>query len=201
LTVALTTAFVAILLLLHLLEPEFNVGHMISEYQLGEHGWLMSLAFFCLGAASLSLFVALKSQVLVHCGRAGRWGLASVGVAYFGAGIFRPLPPPAITAYLHGLFGLIVILGSPIVFTSIGRGIGRVGKGSAAAGLSPWATTTTWVGLLLFVASIPISPLVGTTSPLALASVFNRLMMCAYCTWYIRVARHVLEKRPAVQRP
>jgi hypothetical protein len=46
-------AFLAILSVLHVLEPEFNPPHLISEYQLGRFGWLMSLAFFCLGAASL----------------------------------------------------------------------------------------------------------------------------------------------------
>jgi hypothetical protein len=173
---------------------------MISEYQLGDHGWLMSLAFFCLGAASLSLFAALKSTVLVHCGRTGRWGIVAVAVAYFGAGIFPPSPPPATAGYLHGLFGLIVIFGSPIVFTSIHRGIGRVSEGSVAAGPTPWATAIVWVGFLLFVASIPVSPLVGTRSPLAFASIVNRLMIVAYCIWLIIVAMHAPEKRTAVQR-
>jgi hypothetical protein len=31
--------------MLHVLEPEFNPPHLISEYQLGRFGWLMSLAF------------------------------------------------------------------------------------------------------------------------------------------------------------
>ena len=60
LAIGLCAAFLAILSLLHVLEPEFNPPHLISEYQLGRFGWLMSLAFFCLGAASLAVFAAAR---------------------------------------------------------------------------------------------------------------------------------------------
>lgn len=47
-TVVLSVTFLAILFLLHFLEPEFDPSwQMISEYQLGRYGWTMSLAFFC----------------------------------------------------------------------------------------------------------------------------------------------------------
>jgi DJ-1/PfpI family len=51
LAIGLCVAFLAILSELHVLEPEFNPPHLISEYQLGPFGWLMALAFFYLGAA------------------------------------------------------------------------------------------------------------------------------------------------------
>jgi hypothetical protein len=53
LAIGLCVAFLAILSVLHVLEPEFNPPHLISEYQLGHFGWLIALAFFCLGARSL----------------------------------------------------------------------------------------------------------------------------------------------------
>ena len=62
LAIGLCVAFLAILSVLHVLEPEFNPPHLISEYQLGRFGWLMSLAFFCLGAASLALFAAARQD-------------------------------------------------------------------------------------------------------------------------------------------
>src|SRR5262245_37070264 len=68
------------------MEPEFNPPHLISEYQLGHLGWLMSHAFFCLGAASLALFAA--AQKATGPSRFGTWGLMIIGVAYFCAGIF-----------------------------------------------------------------------------------------------------------------
>ena len=60
LAIGLCVACVAILIALHLLEPEFNPPHLVSEYQLGRFGWLMSLVFFCLGAASFALFVGKR---------------------------------------------------------------------------------------------------------------------------------------------
>jgi hypothetical protein len=75
-------AFVAILAALHVLEPEFNAGgHLISGYELGNYGWLMSLAFFCLGgasfSASFSLCYAIKNDLLIMGGRVGTWWCSS----------------------------------------------------------------------------------------------------------------------------
>lgn len=45
--VVLSSAFLTILFLLHLLEPEFDPAwRLISEYELGRYGWMMTLAFF-----------------------------------------------------------------------------------------------------------------------------------------------------------
>src|SRR5262245_52233571 len=41
LSFGLSVAFLALLAVLHVLEPEFNSGHLISEYQLGKYGCLM----------------------------------------------------------------------------------------------------------------------------------------------------------------
>src|SRR5262245_58400585 len=77
LTIGLGVAFLAILLLLHVLEPEFNPPHVISEYQLGRFGWLMSLAFVCLGAASLALFPAARQQIRTERDASGPGGYLS----------------------------------------------------------------------------------------------------------------------------
>src|SRR5262245_58506303 len=85
-------AFVCILSLLHVWEPEYNPPHLISEYQLGRLGWLMSLAFFCLGAASIALFAAARQRIHTTRGYFGTWGLLIIGVAYVVGGIFPPDP-------------------------------------------------------------------------------------------------------------
>jgi Protein of unknown function (DUF998) len=92
LAIGLCAAFLAILSLLHVLEPEFNPPHLISEYQLGRFGWLMSVAFFCLGAAGLALFGAARQETDSKLGRFGAWGLLIISVAYFLAGTFPPDP-------------------------------------------------------------------------------------------------------------
>src|SRR5262245_56971265 len=62
--IGLSVAFLCILSLLHVWEPEYNPPHLISEYQLGRFGWLMSLAFFCLGAASIALFASARHTII-----------------------------------------------------------------------------------------------------------------------------------------
>jgi hypothetical protein len=84
LAIGLCIAFLANLSLLHVLEPKFNPPHLISEYQLGRFGWLMSLAFFNLGVASLALFAAARRDIHSKPGRFG-----SLRVAYHRHRLFR----------------------------------------------------------------------------------------------------------------
>jgi hypothetical protein len=77
-----SAAFVLLLALMHLLEPEFDpTWRFISEYQLGAWGPLMSAAFLCLGVSATCLVVALASQVR----SVGGWiGIALLGVSAAG---------------------------------------------------------------------------------------------------------------------
>ena len=88
LAVVLPAISLALLVALHALEPEFNPPHLISEYELGRLGWLMSLAFFCLGAGSLLLARTLRGDLQTKGGRMGLGWLALVGIAYVGALMF-----------------------------------------------------------------------------------------------------------------
>jgi hypothetical protein len=55
LSLGLVAMFLGLLAALPVLEPEFNSGHLISEYQLGRHGWMMSLAFCAFGIGVMLL--------------------------------------------------------------------------------------------------------------------------------------------------
>src|SRR5262245_31056937 len=125
LSLALSVLFLALLAMLHVLEPEFNSGHMISEYQLGDYGVLMSLAFCLLGASAALLALSLGPWLRTRGGQVGWWGLLAVAAAFFIAGVFPPVQTPVLVGYLHGIAGLVVIFGSPITFSLIGRGLAR----------------------------------------------------------------------------
>src|SRR4030095_3784614 len=150
LAIGLCVAFLVILSVLHLLEPEFNPPHLISEYQLGRFGWLMSLAFFCLGAASLALFAVARQGIHTRSGRFGTWGLLIIGVAYFCAAIFSPDPKWFVGSLLHGIGGLIVIFGSPMVFSLIAKGLMRSEASATAARPLIWTAALRWLSLSLF---------------------------------------------------
>jgi hypothetical membrane protein len=87
--------FVIILIVLHILEPEFDPRYrFMSEYALGDYGWLMTTTFFALGLAPLA--VALGLQNVYQSSRSIRIGLGLLVVAgmfIWLAGIFRDSIP------------------------------------------------------------------------------------------------------------
>ena len=190
LAIGLCVAFLAILSVLHVLEPEFNPPHLISEYQLGRFGWLMSLAFFCLGAASLALFAPARQAIHTRSGRFGNWGLLIIGVGYFCAGIFPPDPKWFAGGLLHGIGGLVVIFGSPMVFTLVSKGFARNEASATAARPLIWTAALTWLSLSLFCGSIiafggaPRSDgiVVGWT---------NQILITSFVLWFLVAAFHV----------
>jgi Protein of unknown function (DUF998) len=55
------SVFVAVILALHGLQPNLNPAeHTISEYSLGNYGWLMRAAFFVLGVGTLATAASLR---------------------------------------------------------------------------------------------------------------------------------------------
>jgi hypothetical protein len=81
LSLGLVATFLGLLASLHFLEPEFNSGHLISEYQLGSHGWIMSLAFCAFGIGAMLLAQVIAPQLSTRSGRLGLRGLWLIGAA------------------------------------------------------------------------------------------------------------------------
>jgi hypothetical protein len=64
--------FALLLAALHFIKPELDPSwHFISEYAIGEYGWIMVLAFLSLALAYVSLLVAIRSQLRTIAGRIG----------------------------------------------------------------------------------------------------------------------------------
>jgi hypothetical protein len=189
-SLGLSVAFLGLLIGLHVLEPEYNSGHLISEYQLGDYGFLMSLAFCLLGTNASLLAFALKPRLRTRGGRLGWWGLHLIGAGFFLGGVFPPVKTPIIIGYLHGIAGLVAIFGSPIAFTLIGRSLAR----SQGRFLSPrrlrWATLVAWTGLLFFLVSLFFVSLSGQLDiPLPRwVSLANRFLIVTYCIWFMAAA-------------
>jgi Protein of unknown function (DUF998) len=87
--------FVVVLIVLHILEPEFDPRfRFMSEYALGDYGWLMTTAFFALGLAPLAAAIGLQN--VYESSRSIRLGLGLLVVAamfIWLAGIFRDSIP------------------------------------------------------------------------------------------------------------
>ena len=200
--VVLSVTFLAILFLLHFLEPEFDPAwRLISEYELGRHGWMMTLAFFCWGGSVLALLVSLWPSLGTMGGIIGRWWLLVIGVALFGAGIFKPNAitdnTPSAVNNLHLLAGAIVILTFPIAASLVAGSLARNQGWATARRRLLWATLLVWFGQLAFFGSIIISnainPSAGRVGPEVLLGWPNRFMVVAYHIWLIIVALRVTQ--------
>jgi hypothetical protein len=189
LAIGLCLAFLTILSVLHLLEPGSTRLISSANTSWARFGWLMSLAFFCLGAASFALFAAARQEMHTRPGRFGIWGLPVIGVAYFCGGIFLPDPKWFVGSLLHGLGGLIVIFGSPFVFTLVSMGFVRNEASSTAARLLIWTATLTWLGLALFYGSAVASGVPRSDS--IVVGWTNRILITTYVLWLLSAAFHV----------
>ncbi|MGC2750279.1 MAG: hypothetical protein WA309_22925 [Pseudolabrys sp.] len=96
----------------------------------------------------------------------------------------------ALGGLLHGIGGLVVIFGSPMVFTLVSKGFARNEASATAARPLIWTATLTWLSWSLFCGSIiafggaPRSDgiVVGWT---------NRILITSFVLWFLVAAFHV----------
>ena len=189
-------AFLVLLIILHVIEPEFDPSwRLISEYELGHYGWMMSLAFISFSASIFALIVAIRSYIRTTVGRIGLFMLSIIGAALIGAAIFitDPITTPAnaftTSGNLHNLCGAIVILGFPIAITLIGRSLSVNQAWASIRRRIPWITIMVWSGLLVFYGSYIIF-MMGKSGigPDVLIGWPNRYLIVVYILWVMIVA-------------
>ncbi len=203
-SVVLVGAFLAILVLLHFLEPEFAPSwRMISEYEIGQYGWLMTIAFLCWGLGVLDLQMVLSHSLGTTGGKIGRWWLVVIGVAMMAAGVFKTNAitdnTPSLDNTIHTLCGAIVIITFPVAATLVARSLSQNPKWVRARGWLVWGTVLCWLSLLAFFGSIIISGLIhpgaGRVGPQVLLGWPNRVLVVVYSVWMIVVARYATRLR------
>lgn len=152
-TVALAVALVA---LLHWLEPEFDPSwRMLSEYSLGRYGVLMRLAFLAGGTAVIAL--AFSIALVLARSHAAAWpaslGLVLVALGPLGAAFIDtdPITTPANkmsrSGNIHAALGSLFILGFPVAATVAGI---SAGSDPAVGAVLAWASVAPWLALAWF---------------------------------------------------
>lgn len=187
--------FLVLLAALHFIKPEFDPSwRVISEYALGDYGWMMALAFLSLAVSCVGLFVAIRSQTRTIGGKIGLAFLLVAAAGLIIAAIFTTDPITAsqdeLTAHgnLHGL-GAALGTGFPIAATLIGWSLARNQAWFPARRSLLWSAGLAWIGFLVFSLSMAIMfPDDGTFGPDVLIGWPNRFMIVAYSVWLMVVA-------------
>ncbi len=150
--------FFAIVSLLHFLRPDKNLlSCFVSEYAVGNYGWLMTIAFYALGLATALLLTGL----LQSCKASATSGIA-ISIFCLGivlAGIFptdlpQALPTPG--GLMHGFAALIALFSLAVSMIAWGIVFKKTEDWKRFAKPSVFYGLISLVLLIIFIAS-PIS--------------------------------------------
>ena len=199
---AFAGGLLALLLLaaLHVLRPDLEPSsHVISEYALGLHAWLMAASFLALAAGCAGTLAVLFPRLTTTAGRAGLISMSAAAVGLTLAA-FYPMDPiatghtnPSFSGQMHGVAAMI---GNP------GFMIGAVLLTIALRRTSGWAevfvplvvaTILIWLSFAFMMTAIA-GMSEGSTDMGAIGWP-NRLLWAAYCAWVMLVVWPALKSR------
>jgi len=195
--------FVLLLAALHFIKPELDPSwHFISEYAIGDYGWMMVLAFLSLTLSYVSLVVAIRSQLRTIAGRIGLTLLLVSALGLTIAAVFTTDPITvsgnAVTTEgtLHNVGGTLGIA-MPFAAALVGWKLARSPAWSSAKRA---VLRSTGLGLVAFVASfvslgVLVSQSGGRFGPDVSVGWPNRIEMLAYCVWLMTVAWQAVRLR------
>jgi Protein of unknown function (DUF998) len=195
--------FVVLLAALHFIEGELDPSwHFISEYAIGDYGWIMVLAFLSLALSYVSLFVAIHSQLRTIAGRIGLTLLVVSALGLTIAAIFTTDPitvsEDALTTEgtLHNLGGTLG-MAMPFAAGLTGWRLARNPAWSSAKGSLIRATGLALVAFVVSFVSIGVMVLQsgGKFGPEVLVGWPNRIEIIAYSVWLMVVAWQAIRVR------
>jgi hypothetical protein len=186
LSFASSVTALVLLTTLHILSPEFDPSwRMVSEYALGDYGWVLSLMFLTWALSCVMLFFAIKSQIHTV---GGKIGLGFLLVSAVGTGMAAFFD---ISHSLHGLAFMIGIPSLPIAALLISFSLFRDPSWTSRRRSLLWAAILPWISIVLMVVMmfVGLSQSGGEFGSDVLIGWPNRLVVLAYCGWLMVAAR------------
>lgn len=190
-----------LLLILHIVKPEFEPSwRFLSEYAIGQNGWIMALCFQIWAVSYVALFAALKDVVTTRSGRIGTYLFLLIAVSLVLAGLCAQDPvtasPEELTLHgnIHGLAAMIGIPAIPIAALLVTLSLTRNNpRWALQRGPLLWLAHLTWVGLaLMALYLIWAVPRAGGFTPDVWAGWMNRLVVAIYLAWQVAMTRQIL---------
>jgi len=177
--------FVLCLAALHVLRPDLDPSwHFISDYEVGEWGWVMRVAFLSLAAGCFGALAAL----LPHArGIVGRLGLLLLLVSGSGIGL-AGLFAPSTTNTLHEIGAMLDQL--PLAALLISFSLWRSKQWQSARWTLAWSLLVLWAGMAVFIgAMVVMQPSKDKPpSPDVLVGWPSRIFIVTHAAWLIPVA-------------
>ncbi|WP_295791724.1 DUF998 domain-containing protein [Mucilaginibacter sp.] len=174
--------FLFIFTLMHFIRPDKSIaGSFVSEYAVGNYGWLMTLGFFCLATGSLCLLIGLLNSI-----KASKTAIVTLCIWCTGAFLFSifttdlPGTPPTPQGLIHGFSALIAL---------VNLGISMLAWGFTFTRNDNWLTVakTSWVfgglGIAMFI--------VFLFSPPSLRGLTERILIVWDVSWLVLVSRQL----------
>ena len=196
--------FVILLAALHIVKPDLDPSwSVVSEYALGEYGWIMTIAFLSLGICAVSLFVAIRSQVQTLGGRIGLIFLLVGAAGPILAAIFPmdPITTPAdaITTQgaIHSMGAMLsdgILIAATLLTVSLGRknpDWRTVRMPLILALILAWVAAVAFTGSMMVL--LPRNG--GQLGPNVAVGWQSRLVMLAYAAWLMTAAWSALRVR------
>lgn len=195
LALAAGAVFAVLLVALHVVKPEIDPSwRFISEYAIGNHGWIMVLALFALALGQFALFLALRPRIATLGGRIGLVCLL-VGAAGLGlAGAFTSDPitttaPSTTSGQLHALGGTLG-MGMPFAVLLVSWALARNPAWSSLRRPLLWTAGLAFLGFLVSAVSLGVllSHSAGRFGPDVPVGWPTRFEILTYDLWLMAVA-------------
>lgn len=182
---AAAAASLVLLAALHVLSPELDPSwRMVSEYALGNFGWVLALMFLTWALSCVALFFAIRSQVRTIGGKIGLVFLLAAALGMSMAAMFD------VNHNLHGLAAMIGMPSLPVAAILISVSLARNPAWTPVRRSLLWTAILTWASLVLMNVAVftGFTP-TGEPSPDAWVGWANRFLVIAYDIWLMVVAR------------
>ncbi len=199
-TIYATVAFIVILTFLHFAKPELDpTWRMVSEYAIGNYGWLMVTAFMLWALGFVSLFFAVRFQIK---NLGGKIGLVSLWISALGlviAGIFTTDPVTiskeemTTSGMLHSIGGTLG-MAMPLAVILISWSLYKKADWATSKKAILWSAVFALAGFLVSFLSLAIilSKSNGVFSPDTQVGISMRFEALGYCVWLIVLAKQAI---------
>lgn len=189
------TLFLILLASLHFIKPEYDPSwHFISEYELGNYGWIMRFAFVSLGISCVSLVFALWPHTKNIRGYIGSLILIISAVGMWLAAIFVTDPlevsreQASFSGRMHELGAMLdgIILAAPLITWSILR---KNPVFNFARKLLIWSGFLPLLGTIVFGVSMAMMfPKDGVFGPNVLIGWPSRFLIVTEVVWLMIIS-------------